>query len=209
LIKNNIHINYYPLLFIMGNTLFNWKQYICNYPDLTKSGITTEVKAKNHWFRHGRHEGRTYNEIFIDSGSRAILTDSSSRDILPVEITEVVPEVVPEVPELKCQCPCGEGCQCTGICMCADVSELVPVEPELVSAESELVPVEPELVPELVPVESEEPGECEPVSNRVFEETDVNTDFVPGEEVEVESDIEVESDCDSDSGLISREITIN
>ena len=40
--------------------LFNWKQYLLNYPDLVAAGIDTYEKALEHWSNHGIHEGRTF-----------------------------------------------------------------------------------------------------------------------------------------------------
>jgi hypothetical protein len=39
--------------------LFNWKQYLQNYPDLIKAGIRTREQALIHFRRHGEHEGRS------------------------------------------------------------------------------------------------------------------------------------------------------
>lgn len=39
---------------------FDWKQYIKNYKDLDKAGITTQKEAWYHWTNHGKFEGRTY-----------------------------------------------------------------------------------------------------------------------------------------------------
>jgi hypothetical protein len=39
--------------------IFDWKQYIKNYPDLEKS-INTKKKAWDHWIKHGKKEGRSW-----------------------------------------------------------------------------------------------------------------------------------------------------
>jgi len=39
---------------------FDWKQYIKNYKDLAKAGITRQKEAWYHWTNHGKFEGRTY-----------------------------------------------------------------------------------------------------------------------------------------------------
>jgi len=40
--------------------MFDWKQYILNYPDLKLAGINTYKKALKHWNKYGQYEGRTY-----------------------------------------------------------------------------------------------------------------------------------------------------
>jgi hypothetical protein len=39
--------------------VFNWKQYLDNYPDLVSAGINSEKAAKTHYRFHGKSEGRT------------------------------------------------------------------------------------------------------------------------------------------------------
>ncbi len=39
---------------------FDWRQYVANYKDLQDNKIDTELKACNHWLRHGIKEKRTY-----------------------------------------------------------------------------------------------------------------------------------------------------
>jgi len=53
-IKNNINNN------------FDWIEYINNYEDLRNAGIDTFEKALNHWEKHGRSEGRTYEKIIYN-----------------------------------------------------------------------------------------------------------------------------------------------
>ena len=43
--------------------LFDWKQYLLNYPDLVAAGIDNSEKALNHFINHGIHEGRTFKII--------------------------------------------------------------------------------------------------------------------------------------------------
>jgi len=42
----------------MSDLELDWKFYISYYPDLRKSKITTEAKAKHHWNNFGKKEGR-------------------------------------------------------------------------------------------------------------------------------------------------------
>ena len=46
--------------------MFEWKQYLSNYPDLTDAGIDTHEKALNHFVNHGIHEGRTCTPLNFD-----------------------------------------------------------------------------------------------------------------------------------------------
>ena len=39
--------------------MFNWKQYLLNYPDLVSAGINSEKAAIRHYRFHGKREGRT------------------------------------------------------------------------------------------------------------------------------------------------------
>jgi hypothetical protein len=43
-----------------NSIVFDWEQYVKNYPDLYKSGIDTFDKAWNHWIKHGKDEGRLF-----------------------------------------------------------------------------------------------------------------------------------------------------
>lgn len=43
--------------------VFNWKQYLINYPDLRKAGITFEQQALKHYQRYGTSENRTDRPI--------------------------------------------------------------------------------------------------------------------------------------------------
>ena len=45
---------------------FSWEQYIKNYDDLIKDGITTKEKAWNHWITHGKKEDRTYHSLIMN-----------------------------------------------------------------------------------------------------------------------------------------------
>jgi hypothetical protein len=41
--------------------MFNWKQYIINYPDLQLAGINTKEGALRHYKLFGKKEGRNDN----------------------------------------------------------------------------------------------------------------------------------------------------
>jgi hypothetical protein len=38
--------------------LFDWMYYVSNNRDLRKAGIITEEKAREHWNKYGKKEGR-------------------------------------------------------------------------------------------------------------------------------------------------------
>jgi hypothetical protein len=44
---------------------FNWIQYILNYPDIQRAGISTEKSARMHYRLYGMNEGRTDNKINV------------------------------------------------------------------------------------------------------------------------------------------------
>ena len=43
---------------------FNWKYYVLNYEDLRNNNINNENKAKEHWLKYGKKEGRIANRLF-------------------------------------------------------------------------------------------------------------------------------------------------
>ena len=45
--------------------MFNWKNYIANYPDLRNAGITTKYQALKHWNMSGKKENRTDKNIGV------------------------------------------------------------------------------------------------------------------------------------------------
>ena len=57
----------------MGNSmnLFDWQFYVNKYEDLKKAGVNTKEKAKKHWEKYGKKEGRicccTSNETNTDN----------------------------------------------------------------------------------------------------------------------------------------------
>ena len=46
--------------------MFDWEQYLQNYPDLTSAGIDTYQKAFDHFVNHGKKEGRTCTPLNFD-----------------------------------------------------------------------------------------------------------------------------------------------
>jgi FkbM family methyltransferase len=60
--------------------LFNYIQYLSNYPDLVSSGITTYEQAYRHYTRFGIHEGRTCENL------NYVIYDERGNDCTNVEI---------------------------------------------------------------------------------------------------------------------------
>jgi len=46
--------------------MFDYRQYLANYPDLVSAGILTEDKAILHWNKYGIRESRVYSPINFD-----------------------------------------------------------------------------------------------------------------------------------------------
>ena len=52
--------------------VFNWKQYLLNYPDLVSAGINNQKGAIRHYRFHGKREGRIDKIFFNDSTDKII-----------------------------------------------------------------------------------------------------------------------------------------
>jgi len=50
----------------MSENNFDWETYINNYEDLQNAGINTQELALQHWNNHGKNEGRTDKNIFLN-----------------------------------------------------------------------------------------------------------------------------------------------
>ena len=74
--------------------LFDWKFYVSKYSDLKRSGINTLKKAKTHWLKFGKIEGRccfappqvpsfeTLSELLINKVSESPILESKIKDII-------------------------------------------------------------------------------------------------------------------------------
>ena len=58
--------------------LFDWKQYLHNYPDLIVNGINTKEKSFAHWNNYGKKEGRSYSKLLKSSNNTNTNTNTNN-----------------------------------------------------------------------------------------------------------------------------------
>ena len=71
---------------------FNWRYYILNYEDLRHNNINNENKAKEHWLKHGKKEGRIANRLFyfFDSYLDNKIINSNEKQIYNIKEDEYI-----------------------------------------------------------------------------------------------------------------------
>ena len=67
--------------------MFEWKIYLHNYPDLVKSGIDSEEKAREHWKTHGTKEKRVANKLLDENDFDWMIYLNNNLDLLDFDIT--------------------------------------------------------------------------------------------------------------------------
>ena len=80
----------------MNTNTFNWKQYLLNYPDLAKSGITNQNSALIHWNRYGKNEFRTDKPLKKDvsMSNKKLLEIQSKIKLVHGDFNMEIPEML-------------------------------------------------------------------------------------------------------------------
>ena len=75
---------------------FNWKQYLLNYPDIVKSGITNQNSALIHWNRYGKNEFRTDKALKKDvsMSNKKLLEIQSKIKLVHGDFNMEIPEML-------------------------------------------------------------------------------------------------------------------